>query len=149
MIYREATIKDIPQIQIVRNAVKENTLSNPALVTDEDCEIFITQRGKGWVCETSGLIVGFSIVDLKDNNIWALFLLPEYEKQGIGRKLHDMMLDWYFEQTKTTVWLGTAPRTRAEIFYRKAGWVETGTHGKGEIKFEMTYAAWLENKGKP
>ena len=70
---REAKIDDIKQIQIVRNAVTENTLSNPNLVTDEDCEEFITIRGKGWVCEIDKQIVGFAIVDLKENNIWALF----------------------------------------------------------------------------
>ncbi|MCB0521727.1 MAG: GNAT family N-acetyltransferase [Lewinellaceae bacterium] len=143
MIIREAQIEDIPQIQIVRNAVKENTLSDPRLVTDEDCKVFITERGKGWVCEMESQIVGFSIADLKDHNIWALFLRPEYERQGIGRKLHDTMLDWYFAQTKTNVWLGTSPNTRAEMFYRKAGWREIGTHGKGEIKFEMTYEDWV------
>ena len=52
------------------------------------------------------------------------------------------MLDWYFDQTKENVWLGTAPDTRAAAFYRMLGWKEVGTHGKGEIKFEMTYNYW-------
>lgn len=150
MIIREATVNDIPQIQLVRNSVKENMLSNPALVSDEDCRVFLTERGKGWVCEIDGRIVGFSIADLKENNIWALFVHPDAEKQGIGRKLHDVMLHWYFSNTTATVWLGTAPGTRAASFYRKAGWQETGTHGKGEIKFEMQYAHWMSLKqGKP
>ncbi len=140
---REAKTEDIQQIQVVRNAVTENTLSDHNLVTDEDCQTFLTVRGKGWVYELNNEIIGFSIVDLKDNNIWALFLKPEFEKQGIGQQLHDIMLDWYFEQTKETVWLGTSPMTRAEKFYRKAGWKEIGTHGKDEIKFEMTYADWM------
>ena len=139
MIIREANIDDIKQIQVVRNAVKENTLSNPNLVTDEDCRIFLTERGKGWVCEINNQITGFSIADLKDHNVWALFVHPEFDRQGIGRQLHDILLDWYFGQTKETIWLGTAPNTRAEAFYRKAGWKEIGTHGRGEIKFEMTY----------
>lgn len=142
MNIREANIHDIKQIQIVRNSVTENTLSDPNLVTDEDCKEFITIRGKGWVCEINNEIVGFSIVDLKDNNIWALFLRPEFEKQGIGRQLHDIMLDWYFNQTVNSVWLGTSPNTRAEKMYRKFGWTEIGTHGKREIKFEMTYNEW-------
>ncbi|RYY69541.1 MAG: GNAT family N-acetyltransferase [Chitinophagaceae bacterium] len=146
MIIREARVGDIKQIQVVRNAVKENALSNPNLVTDADCQEFITERGKGWVCEMDNEIVGFSIVDLKDNNIWALFLNPAFEKQGIGRKLHDVMMDWYFNQTTATVWLGTAPATRAEAFYRKAGWVEIGMHGKGEVKFEMTAENWKAAK---
>ena len=85
MIIREAKIPDIKQIQIVRNAVKENILSNPNLVTDQDCEVFITVRGKGWVCEIDKHIVGFAIADLKENNIWALFLDPEFEGKGIGQ----------------------------------------------------------------
>ena len=142
MIFREATVTDIPQIQIVRNSVKENQLSNPALVTDKDCEEFITIRGKGWVCEVERRIVGFSIADLKENNIWALFVHPHYEGSGIGKRLHRLMLDWYFSQTQQTAWLGTAPNTRAEAFYKKQGWTEVGTHGKGETKFEMKYSNW-------
>lgn len=142
MIFREAELEDIKQIQLVRNSVTENTLSNPALVSDEDCREFISVRGKGWVSVVDGEIVGFAIADLKDNNIWALFVRPEFEKKGIGKQLHNRMLDWYFEQTKTTLWLGTSPKTRAEGFYRKAGWAEVGLHGKNEIKFEMTHNEW-------
>ena len=144
MIFREATVMDIPQIQLVRNAVKENTLSDPSLVTDEDCESFLINRGRGWVCETQNKIVGFSIADLQDHNVWALFVHPAYEKKGIGKMLHDIMLNWYFSITTTTLWLGTSPHTRAEQFYRKAGWIENGVHGKNEIKFEMTAKLWEE-----
>jgi GNAT superfamily N-acetyltransferase len=146
MIFREAQTSDIKQIQIVRHSVKENVLSNPTLVTDKDCEEYLTLRGKGWVCETDEQIVGFAIADLKDHNIWALFIRPEYEGVGIGKKLHEMMLDWYFSKTQENVWLGTAPKTRAEKFYSKAGWKEVGKHGKGEIKFQMTYKNWQNSK---
>ena len=144
MIFREVRLTDIPQIQMVRNAVTENTLSDPALVSDEDVADYITRRGKGWVCEVDNIIVGFAIADLEDNNVWALFIQPGFDKKGIGRKLHDDMLNWYFQQTDITIWLGTGPGTRAEQFYRKAGWNETGIHGKGEIKFEMTAAQWKQ-----
>lgn len=146
MILREAGVEDIQQIQVVRNAVKENTLSNPALVPDEDVKEYITNRGKGWVCEVGENIVGFSIVDLKENNIWALFVHPEHEKKGIGKLLHDRMLKWYFEQTKEKIWLGTEPGTRAEQFYRMQGWKEVGMHGKGEVKFEMSYEDWMNKQ---
>lgn len=146
MIFREAEINDISQIQRVRHAVKENTLSDPSLVPDKDVEEFITTRGRGWVCETNDSIVGFAIADLKENNIWALFIDPAFEKQGIGRRLHDMMLEWYFSQGKESVWLGTAPGTRAESFYRKAGWQHTGSHGPKEIKFEMTQREYYSHK---
>lgn len=142
MIFREAAITDIGQMQIVRNAVKENKLSDPALITDISYEAFLTDRGKGWICEIDNVIAGFSIIDLKENNVWALFVHPDYESKGIGKTLHKLMLDWYFQQTKKTVWLGTAPGTRAENFYRATGWLEVGKHGTTETKFEMTYEVY-------
>lgn len=142
MDFREAVVEDIEQIQVVRNAVKENMLSNPALVSDADAKEFITNRGKGWVCEVNNSIVGFAIADLKENNIWALFIHPDYEGKGIGKHLHTLMLDWYFRVSNNKVWLGTSPNTRAEKFYRKIGWKEVGKHGDLEIKFELTISEW-------
>jgi GNAT superfamily N-acetyltransferase len=142
MTFRDAWTSDITQMQSVRSSVKENVLSNPALVTSGDYEEYITVRGKGWVCEINDSIAGFSIADLKENNIWALFVRPEFEGRGIGRKLHDIMLDWYFSKTKEYVWLSTERKSRAEIFYKKAGWKEAGQYGKEEIKFEMTSKDW-------
>lgn len=142
MIFREALVTDIPQIQIVRHAVKENRLSNPALVTDADCKAYMTRRGKGWVCTVNEIVVGFSIVDLVENNVWALFVTPAYEGKGIGRTLHDKMVDWYFEQTRETLWLGTAPETRAAAFYKAAGWIQNGLVHKNELKFDMPFERW-------
>jgi GNAT superfamily N-acetyltransferase len=142
MIFREALIADIAQMQIVRNAVKENVLSDPALVPDKDYVLFMTERGKGWVCVIENTVVGFAIADLQDDNIWALFILPEYEHKGIGQALQKIMLNWYFAQGKEKVWLGTAFNTRAEAFYKQSGWAVVGLHGTKETKFEMTKTNW-------
>jgi GNAT superfamily N-acetyltransferase len=91
MKIREAILSDIPQIQIVRNLVKENVLSDPSLVPDSDVADYITRRGKGWVCEIANEVVGFSIIDLQDHNVWALFMHPDFEKQGIGKQLHSRL----------------------------------------------------------
>lgn len=140
-IFRQATSADIKSMQIVRNSVNENRLSDPNLVSDADCEEFINHRGRGWVCEIDQQIVGFAIADLQAQNIWALFVLPQFEQQGIGQRLHQLMLDWYFAQGHLHVWLSTAPGTRAEAFYQKAGWKATGMQGK-EIRFEMNLTDW-------
>jgi len=138
MLYRFAERRDIAQIMSVRLSVRENQLSNPNLVTEADCLVYIEQRGKGWVCEIDQQIVGFAIVDLVERSVWALFLHPDFEGRGIGRQLHQRMLNWYFEQTEETIWLGTDPGTRAEGFYRQAGWKAQGLRENGEIRFEMT-----------
>lgn len=142
MKIREAIITDIPGIQVVRNAVKENTLSDPSLVPDADVADYITRRGGGWVGEAEGIVCAFAIVSLIDHNVWALFVHPDQEKKGWGRLLHDQMLDWYFAQTNHALWLSTTPGTRADQFYRKAGWKETGAYGKAEIRFEMSVDEW-------
>ncbi len=142
MLYREAYVADISQIQEVRHCVTENVLSDPALVTDEDCAKHLIVYGKGWVCEVKNRIVGFAIADLLNNNIWALFVIPDFEGRGIGTTLHDIMLNWYFSQTDKTVWLSTAFNTRAERFYLKQGWQLIGLYNAKEVKFEMTAGFW-------
>jgi GNAT superfamily N-acetyltransferase len=143
MIFREATIADIPQMEIVRNSVTENALSRPDLITSSDYKEYLQLRGKGWVCLIKNEIVGFAIVDLKEHNVWALFVKPENKKTGIGKELHRLMLDWYFNQTQETIWLSTALNTRAETFYKLQGWAEAGAYSAKEIKLIMTYEDWL------
>jgi GNAT superfamily N-acetyltransferase len=139
--FREANIDDIPQMHIIRLAVKENVLTNPDLVKEKDYEAFLTTKGKGWVCEQDGIILGFAIVDMEKHNVWALFIDPEHEGRGIGKELQKQMLEWYFKNTAEPIWLGTTPGTRAEKFYRLTGWREAGMHGR-EIKFEMSKEEW-------
>ena len=50
MIYRKATIKDIPLIQVVRNSVKENQLLTQ-LNSNEFRRVYHPKRGTGFVCE--------------------------------------------------------------------------------------------------
>lgn len=139
MVFREATIVDIEGMSRVRMSVKENILSNPALVTPQSYREMLEEKGAGWVCEINDIIVGFAIVDLSDANIWALFVDPDHDKKGIGRKLHELMLNYSFEQGTDKLWLSTEPGSRAESFYRKAGWEQTGFTASGEIRFEMRH----------
>ncbi len=145
MHIREATISDIPAIMDIRFSVTENVLANPDLVTDADCAAYLTQRGKGWVCEIDDQVVGFAIVDFQENNVWALFVRPEYVEMGIGKKLHNIMLDAFFAQTEEVLWLSTEPGTRAEQFYRLQGWTEAGMKGE-EVKFEMRVGDWRQGR---
>ena len=139
MHYRMANLNDWQAIHVVRMSVTENVLSDPLKVTETDYKSMISERGRGWVCEVDGEIIGFSIVDLQEQNIWALFLLPTFEGKGIGKKLHDLMMNWTAAQGLKSVWLSTTPGTRAEGFYRKMGWKDKGLLQNGEIKFEWYF----------
>ena len=145
MIYREAIPSDIKQMFIVRYAVKENILLSTDLVTTEITADYLTRRGKGWVCEIDNHITGFSIIDLIDHSVWALFVHPEHESKGIGRKLHELMLDWYFSQTDSPISLETSAGTRAEGFYLKTGWTPVGCDLNSVAKFKMNRVTWFQN----
>lgn len=142
MNFREAELKDIPHMMAVRKDVKENPLSTANLITDQDYAAYLSERGKGWVCEIEGKVVGFAVGDLQKNNVLALFVKQEFEGKGIGRELLILLLDWYYSKTTDTIWLSTAPNTRADNFCRSFGWKETGLMPNGELKFELTAKDW-------
>lgn len=134
--YRQAVEGDIPKLQVIRNAVRENVLSDPARVADADYAEHFRQPGNGWVCTKGARILGFAIADRTTSSVWALFVHPLYEGRGIGSSLLQQLLSWYFSGSALPLRLSTAPGTRAERFYRMQGWKECG-HRNGEVVFEM------------
>ena len=115
MHIRVASEADIPEMHRIRLSVRENPLTKPLLVQPEHYRSMLTERGRGWVAEVEGRIVGFAIGDRIGSNIWALFVDPAFEGRGVGRRLHDTMLDWLFAEGAEHLWLGTARGTRREL----------------------------------
>jgi GNAT superfamily N-acetyltransferase len=136
--YRLATPTDIPAMSKIRLSVRENVLSNPALVTEQMYEDYLDSSGCGWVCELEGQIIGFSYAAIVDHSIWALFVAPEHEGLGAGQRLLHLATQWLFEKGATTIKLGTSPDSRAERFYLAQGWA------RGEMKSEREVCFTLE-----
>lgn len=134
---RPANYADIPRLQVIRAAVRENVLRNPGRVTTRDYEDHIDGRGRTWVAEIAGEVVGFVSADGLQQWLWALFVDPEYEGRGVARALLAAALAWLRERGATSVGLTTAPDTRAERFYRAAGFVAKGLE-HGELRFEYS-----------
>ncbi len=134
---RVATRADIAGMQRVRGAVRENRLVS-RVITDDEVRAAIEDTGRGWVALDSDQVIGFAIGHAGSGNIWALFLDPAFEGRGIGRRLHDVMVDWLFAQGLTRLHLDTAPNTRAARFYTTAGWRLVGTDARGELCFELS-----------
>ena len=143
---RVATEADVEAMQRIRLAVRENRLADPAAVQPHHVVEKISREGRGWVADAGGRIVGFAIADRTRANVWALFMDPEFEGRGIGRRLHDAMMNWFFASGVERVWLSTDPGTRAEGFYRAAGWQPAGDH-RGEARYEMSREQWLARAG--
>ena len=135
---RVAGIEDIAAMHAIRLAVRENALSDPSKVRPSDYERYLTTRGRGWVHVLDGAITGFAIADADARSVWALFVTPEFEGRGIGRRLHDVMVDWLFRSSSGTVWLTTEPGTRAARMYAGSGWQHVGETASGEWRFERS-----------
>jgi GNAT superfamily N-acetyltransferase len=144
MQIRPATVADIPEMHRVRMRVRENPLGDATWLQPHHYETMITERGRGWVAQADGRIAGFAVADRRRMNVWALFVDPDAEGRGVGRRVHDEMMEWFFTAGGAErVWLSTDPGTRAERFYRTAGWRYTGVEPNGEARFEMTREEWL------
>lgn len=137
---RRAELADIPGMHQVRMAVRENRLTDPLRVQPRDYEPRLTEHGRGLVAERDGRIVGFAVGDLTQQSVWALFVHPDHERRGIGRRLHDELLRWMFAAGAERIWLTTDPGTRAAAFYVAAGWRLVGTEPNGELQFERSRA---------
>jgi len=133
-------VADIGGMHRVRLAVRENRLTSTA-ITEADYVPAITDSGRGWVIEADGTIVAFAAGNRETGNIWALFVHPDHEARGYGRRLHDALLDWLWSQGLNNLWLTTEPGTRAQGFYESMGWRRTGRNQRGELRFELNREA--------
>ena len=146
MYIRPATLADIAAMHRIRLAVRENNLTDGASVQPHHYETMLTARGRGWIAEVGGRVIGFAIADTTSGTVWALFVDPEFEGRGAGRALHDTMLEWLFAQGLASVSLTTTPGTRAERFYLAAGWHCAGPAGDGEVRYEFPRDGWQRSR---
>ena len=138
---RSATLRianrdDVAAMHRVRTAVLENRLTS-SVITERDYIPAIEATGRGWVIECDGAIVGFAIGNDQTGNIWALFVHPQHERRGYGRRLHDVMVSWLFSRGLSNLWLSTMPNTRAQHFYESAGWLFKRSLPGGESLYEF------------
>ena len=136
MRLRQATESDIPGMQRVRLAVRENALSDPTRITEADYIAALEKLGRTWVVETSTGIAAFA-TGYRAGSIWALFVHPDHEGQGYGKSLHATVVSWLWSLGHTRLWLTTDVGTRAERFYLAQGWGRCGIVSSGEVRLEL------------
>lgn len=106
----------------IRLSVRENVLSDPNRVTARMYEDYLALTGRGWVAEIDGAVVAFCYADKNDGSVWALFVDPDNEGQGLAKNLLGLAVNWIFELGHACVRLDTSANTRADRFYRMQGW---------------------------
>ncbi|CAG2089062.1 GNAT family N-acetyltransferase [Xanthomonas euroxanthea] len=84
---------DIDAIFDIRTRVHENHFSRDQLVemgiTPATIQKAILETPCAWVAEVNGAPVGFSMADVGEGCVFAAFVLPDFEGNGLGRRLMD------------------------------------------------------------
>jgi GNAT superfamily N-acetyltransferase len=131
-----AVAADIPALMAIRAGVRENRLADPAAVTEADYRHFVA-TGELLVWREAGAVVGFAAGDRRDGSLWALFVTPAREGRGIGRALLSAAVADLVAAGHRRLTLATGPDTRAERFYRAAGWRVTSRPARGDLRLEF------------
>ncbi|WP_244170141.1 GNAT family N-acetyltransferase [Amycolatopsis tolypomycina] len=74
------------------------------------------------VTEADGAVVGFA--SYGPGQLYALYLLPEHWGRGLGRELHDRVVE-ELPGDRAILWV-LATNDRAKAFYLRQGWVDDG-----------------------
>lgn len=145
---RSATASDARDLMAIRVAVKENVLTRSrAAELGIDTHSIADMLGPGqppshvgFCAEEDGTVVGFSMGDLRDGSVYALFVHPEHEGKGVGARLMAPLIAALQRAGHETLTLSTERGTRAFAFYARRGWVECGSNEVGEAVMTLAGA---------
>lgn len=133
LVFRKMTVDDLPAVFSVRTSTKENAITMEELeedydITPESLAEAMNSHVKGWLCEDSDVVVGFSMGDRLNGEVQVVAVHPDYEGRGIGKALLNEVKNWLFSSGHEEIWLGSNPDSniRAHGFYRYLGWQATG-----------------------
>lgn len=140
---REATTTDIPDMHRIRVSMGENRLRDASRPTPDIDAAYLRTGGAGntWAAMVDWKAVGFATARIAGQDIRALFVDPVHQGRGIGRALLDLATGWLFARGTPCISLQTAPGTRADGFYRRAGWERDDVAPNGDVRYRLTRSA--------
>lgn len=101
-LVRPARPEDTPALFKVRTSVRENHQGVEELaalgITPASIAAMIAAAPCAWVAVVDGQVVGFTMIDASQGALFAAFVLPDCEGQGIGRALIAQAEDALFRQ---------------------------------------------------
>ena len=124
---RAARDADISRLMEIRAAVRENRLVS-MIIGPDDYRPYV-EDAPCWVAEAGGTVMAFAALDAETASIWALFVDPEAERSGLGGALLARLIAEALARGLPALALETDAGTRAEAFYRRAGFTETARNG--------------------
>jgi GNAT superfamily N-acetyltransferase len=138
---RVALPSDLPEMTRIRTSVRENHASVEELaargITPASIIAMMATDSRTWLALVDGVPAGFSMGIVHRATIYALFIHPDYEGRGIGKRLLAEAENWLFGQGCEELWLDTGqePEIRAHGFYLRQGWTLKGLGDPGELRY--------------
>ena len=112
MAFEKADLRDFPEMQDFFDFVSANSVRR----AQNRADLIPSERRPAWVCRIDGMLAGFSLADLDAQALVALCVHPDFERNGIGRRLHNRAVHWLFAEGVPTVSATAAPYTqRTEV----------------------------------
>ena len=145
VLIRTATPDDVDTLCAIRTSVVQNHLSLEQMaglgITPQVLSDTLRAAPCGWIAEVDGQAAGFSMVDLDEGEVFAMFVLPSHEKLGLGRQLMAVAEAALFEH-HDTLYLVTDGRDeiRANGFYQRLGWSGVGPVDGDDVRYEKSRA---------
>lgn len=143
MNVRAATKYDVDSLFDIRCSVVENHQSRDELAALGITVDSVTGMIEGGdyittLAEVEGLPVGFTMAQISEGYVFAAFVRPEFEGQGIGKLLMNAAEEGLRRAGVREARLSTGgePGLRAIGFYRHLGWREAGFLDDGQIVFK-------------
>ncbi|WP_455912228.1 GNAT family N-acetyltransferase [Pseudomonas putida] len=143
MLIRVATPDDIDTLFAIRTSVVQNHLSREQMtalgITPQVLADSIRAAPCVWIAEVEGRPAAFSMVDRAAGEVFAMFVLPGYEGQGLGRRLMAVAEAALFEQHER-LFLITDGRDeiRANGFYQRLGWSMVDRLEGDDVRYEKS-----------
>lgn len=144
---RPAGEEDVPALFAIRTGVRENRMDMARLAAAGVTPAAVAALLRGgnaaaWLGERAGSgragsACGFSLARAGVGDVFALFVLPGFEGQGLGGLLLHEAERWLALRGIEDAWLltGGEPGLRAPGFYAARGWRATGRGADGQIRF--------------
>lgn len=138
---RPATAADVEALFDIRTGVTQNHLSREQMAQmGIDAAALATTLSAApcaWLAEVEGQPVAFSMVDLDDACLFALFVRPSHEGRGLGSAVLAPAEAALFAR-HARIWLSTDGREviRANGFYRRHGWQVVAVLEDGDVRYE-------------
>ncbi len=143
---RPATAADVEALFDIRTSVTQNHLSREQMaqmgIDAEALTALLSAAPCAWLAEVDGRPVAFSMIDLDDACLFAVFVRPAFEGRGLGTAVLRPAEQALFAH-HARIWLVTDGRegVRANGFYQRHGWAVSEALDDGDLRYEKARAA--------